>query len=90
MPILEPDFFNLLGIKKPPLKKENSLSPITDIISVVRNKIEVLGGIYIKFDGFEIYFDIPQNSDANNNEFLRRQRDALASYKITLKTRIVR
>ena len=56
-------------------------------IVLVKTKIEALGGTFVKFDGIDMFFKIPKGSKADNQEFLRTQRDELKKQLITLKVK---
>ena len=50
--------------------------------------MEQMGAKFVKFDGIDIFFEIPESSELNDIEKLRRARDAWKkTFLITLKVR---
>jgi len=50
--------------------------------------MEKMGAKYIKYDGIDIFFEIPEKSEINDIEKLRRARDAFQrKFAITLKVK---
>lgn len=58
-------------------------TPISVIL--VKTKIESQGGVFVKFDGIDVFFKIPKGSKSDNLDFLRAQRDELKKHGFTLK-----
>jgi len=50
--------------------------------------MEQMGAKFVKFDGIDIFFEIPEKSEINDIKKLRRARDAwMKTFCITLKVR---
>ena len=54
---------------------------------LVKTRIEAKGGIFVKLDSFDMFFKIPKGGKADDQEFLRAQRDELKKQLITLKVK---